>query len=150
LHTSYEVLYFSPVKATKREKVERLGYCGSTIDHRKFYQAFILSLLEMYAREPLPQSMPNRKTNPQASQVTWLKVQHIKHWTVVGSHTKCKFCLCMHLCFKIYHTEVHFWITSSSHTGKEATSRNVSGVYFIIKFCSLPEIYKLFGKDNFH
>jgi len=39
----------------------------------------------------------------------------------------------MQPCFRIYQTEVKFSIMSSSHHGKETTSRNVSAVYFITK-----------------
>jgi len=46
--------------------------------------------------------------------------------------SKCKVGLCAVPCFTIYCKKVNFWIRLPSQHGKEAISRNVSAVHFII------------------
>jgi hypothetical protein len=51
-------------------------------------------------------------------------------------------------CYKIY--QLSYWNTSSSHHGKEATSRNVSPVHLILTiFCLFRNLYTFFWKRWF-
>jgi len=102
-----------------------LSSCGNRMDHRKVPVVLVQNLLEMSSREPHPQFTPRRRRNPPANQ----RIRHIEHWTVAGWHLQCHVCaachkrtatkfqcttckvgLCLHPCFRIYHSELHFWM----------------------------------------
>jgi hypothetical protein len=80
-------------------------------------------LLEMSAMDPYPQLTLRGRPN----QIMWLEAwdtQHCQLQDCICNHkctatkyqcTKCKIGLCIEPYFRIYHTQVNFWIMSSSH-----------------------------------
>jgi hypothetical protein len=118
-----------------------LEFFGSQVDHRKFHLVLDQNLLEMSSREPRPQSTLRGRPNPSTGQMTQLEGWQVTHWAVSSlclwchmhsqtqtfiyhiSVQKCKVALCLHSCFRIYHTEVHFWNMGLLHHGKETSLR---------------------------
>jgi hypothetical protein len=126
----------------------KASHC-SQIDFRKLCLVLVQNLFEMNLREPHPQPTSKQRSNPQTSQMTQLEGWQFKHRAVAGlwlwchmctdrqkcSTTKChcercKVVLCLHPCFRIQYTKVHFWNMGLLHHGKQTTSRNLSAVWW--------------------
>jgi hypothetical protein len=66
--------------------------CGSRTYHQKYCLTSFWHMLEMITGEPLPQSNPRGRPNPQTSQMTCLEAWYTKYWSIAVSCFWCHVC----------------------------------------------------------
>jgi hypothetical protein len=148
IHLGTKKLFLHVLDPTILNSYIILSSCDSQIDHRKlsgFGSKFVRNEFKVASSSTTPSWRQTHKPVTWQTEGWWFK-----QWPVAGSHFLCHICvakqkrsttkfqykrckvvLCLHPCFRIYHTKLHLWNTGPLHCGKRRTSRNVSAIHFI-------------------